>query len=530
MNCPICLKEIIKEFNNTKYCSEKCKKEALKISKQLYYQKNKNDIKKKFQEKYPKVKEVYLNKKREKYLSNNEYRARAKERAKKNYYKNPERAKQIVNNYRIQNKDIINEKKKVWGEETGYHLKYYKKHADKKKAYHREYIKTNKGRFNTNFWNAGRRAMLKNVIHDFTKEQWDEKLKASDGICLICETYIGIPNLTMDHTYSLFQANKDYKETGIKRVYTIDDVQPICKGCNSSKRDKLLPSHKDDWRHKKMESKTKIEYLFEPEQSDKNKDTTFSSVWLFRGHKKIPIAEDPIHNIDSVNNLRGSYYSKFSPLIAESIINYWSNPGDLILDSFSGRTRAIVSSLKKRKYIGFEVSKNVAEIINGQIDKGIKNKELPTEFYPRLINDDCINLDKYNLPQVDFFFTCPPYFNLEKYESCSGQLSDINDYNIFLQELKNRLLKSCSLLKPEGYAAIVIGDFRRDNKFYILHKDILNIMESSDMYIHDIIILQTVTWDVAAYRFGSVKHSKKVSKVHEYLLIFKKTISARSVN
>jgi len=285
-------------------------------------------------------------------------------------------------------------------------------------------------------------------------------------------------------------------------------------------------THKDSWRHTKPEPSKKITYLFETPNGDKTKDTTFSSIWSYRGYKKTSITEDPIHNIDSVNNLRTkngkNYYSKFSPLTAECIINYWSNPGDTILDPFSGRTRAIVSSLKERHYIGFEVSKNVADIMQQKIDKGIIDKELDKEYPPKLINDDCVNIDKHDIPEIDLLFTCPPYFNLEKYESCEGQLSDINDYSVFLQQLKERLSKSCDLLKPEGYAAIVIGDFRMNKKFYMLHHEVLNIMQQLNMLVHDIIILQTVTWDVAAYRFGSLKKSKKVSKVHEYLLIFKK--------
>jgi hypothetical protein len=42
------------------------------------------------------------------------------------------------------------------------------------------------------------------------------------------------------------------------------------------------------------------------------------------------------------------------------------------------------------------------------------------------------------------------------------------------------------------------------------------------MVLHDIIILQSVTFDRANIRFGSYKDSKITAKVHEYILIFKK--------
>ena len=284
--------------------------------------------------------------------------------------------------------------------------------------------------------------------------------------------------------------------------------------------------HPDSWRHTISGSGSTTKYIFDPPNGDKQKDTTYSSVWLFRKAKDIPIIKDPIHNVDSVNNIRKrngvQYYSRFSPLTAEAIINYWSKPGDTILDPFSGRTRAIVASLTKRKYTGFEVSKTVSDIIKDKIKKGVADGDIDKDYIPCIINDDCNNIGQYDVPVVDLVFTCPPYFNLEKYESCTGQLSDIKDYQKFLTELKQRLLLSCSYLKPSGYAAIVIGDFRKNNRFYTLHNDVLNMMNSIGMTTHDIIVLQTVTWDVASFRFGSVKKSKKVSKVNEYLLVFKK--------
>jgi 5-methylcytosine-specific restriction endonuclease McrA len=41
--------------------------------------------------------------------------------------------------------------------------------------------------------------------------------------------------MTMDHTYPLKKAREDYLKTGVKRVYTLDDVAPMCKSCNTSK-------------------------------------------------------------------------------------------------------------------------------------------------------------------------------------------------------------------------------------------------------------------------------------------------------
>jgi DNA modification methylase len=59
-------------------------------------------------------------------------------------------------------------------------------------------------------------------------------------------------------------------------------------------------------------------------------------------------------------------FSSFNPNLAERVIKYWSNKGDLILDPFAGRTtRGIITLWLERKYIGFEVSPTTFnEILN----------------------------------------------------------------------------------------------------------------------------------------------------------------------
>ncbi len=247
------------------------------------------------------------------------------------------------------------------------------------------------------------------------------------------------------------------------------------------------------------------------------KDTTFSSLWLFRKNRTLWKGTDPIANIDNFRNVRGKYFSEFNPTIAENIINFWSNEEDIILDPFAGRTRCLISTLKNRKYIGFEISKEVYEKTSKIIYENLKG-----ELIPKLYNEDSFNLDKIKLPMVDLIFSCPPYWNLEKYESCEGQLSDIKDYNKFLERYKQIMKKSINLLKDGKYMCLVVGDFRKNKKYYTFHLDNIKIMEELGMKLHDIIIIQSVTFDIANRRFGMFKNHKFTSKVHEYLLVFKK--------
>jgi len=250
------------------------------------------------------------------------------------------------------------------------------------------------------------------------------------------------------------------------------------------------------------------------------KDTTYSSIWLFRKNRTLwKGTKDPIANMPTFRDVRGRNYSEFNPTVAENIINFWSDKGDTILDPFAGRTRALISSLKKRKYIGFEISKDVYNKTKQVIYPLCKNPK------PIIYNEDSFNIDKKKIKPIDFIFSCPPYWDIEKYESCDGQLSDIKDYNQFLDRYKEILNKSIKLLKQNKYCALVVGDFRRKGIYYNFHMDTINIMKELGLKLHDLIIIQSVSFDIANKRFGGIKKYKMTSKIHEYLLIFKKVIA-----
>lgn len=76
-----------------------------------------------------------------------------------------------------------------------------------------------------------RRESKKSFLHLYTHQEWQIKLKNTLGICPNCDKYKGINNLTLDHIIPLSKAPYGF-------IYTINDVQPLCLSCNSSKGNK----------------------------------------------------------------------------------------------------------------------------------------------------------------------------------------------------------------------------------------------------------------------------------------------------
>lgn len=66
----------------------------------------------------------------------------------------------------------------------------------------------------------------------------------------------------------------------------------------------------------------------------------------------------------------------FPEQLANDHIITWSNPGDIVLDCFSGSgTTAKMSILNGRQYIGFEISQEYVDIANRRIYDALKTKD-----------------------------------------------------------------------------------------------------------------------------------------------------------
>ena len=211
--------------------------------------------------------------------------------------------------------------------------------------------------------------------------------------------------------------------------------------------------------------------------------------------------------------LPGLKYSSFNPDVAEAILKYWSKEGELILDPFAGRsTRAFVALSLNRQYIGYDVSQYAIDHLNN--NTLIKEKAIIYQA------DGCelqFNQDK----EVDLIFTCPPYFNLEKYESAPNQLTDLKSYDLFIDKISKALLNCYRVLKDEKYCIWVVGDFRINKEVKAFHIDVIEKAKYNGFKLHDIVIEQIRSpfiWCRVRenYRLGIT------AKAHQYILIFKK--------
>ena len=220
------------------------------------------------------------------------------------------------------------------------------------------------------------------------------------------------------------------------------------------------------------------------------------SFWEYsRGNNMDKLVDDlksydhnKVDSKDFIKSGRGSFLSKFNSEYAKRIIEMWSKEDDFIVDPFAGRSsRPLVSTLMGRNYMGFDVVKDNLQEAREQYDTLKKERQLGKL---KLLNTSSENIDDHLHNGVaDMIMTCPPYFNIEKYESADGQLTDIKKYEDFLFIYKFILRKCCNKLKPGGFFAVVLANFRIDGKLYDFCGDTKNILKQ-ELDFHDEIILE----------------------------------------
>lgn len=121
--------------------------------------------------------------------------------------KNPEQSKENTRNYRINNLEKVKAKRKKWA-----------KNNPQKDLF---YVKR-------------RRARKMNADGSHTLKEWELLKKDYNYQCPLCKKFEPEVKLTEDHIVPLSKGGSDY----------LNNIQPLCKRCNSIKYNKIIPLSK----------------------------------------------------------------------------------------------------------------------------------------------------------------------------------------------------------------------------------------------------------------------------------------------
>lgn len=241
--------------------------------------------------------------------------------------------------------------------------------------------------------------------------------------------------------------------------------------------------------------------------------------WKKLGIKSELGRDASVINMDTISKHQNTtkYTSIFDPALCEVIYHWFCPKNGSILDPFAGGSvRGIVANYLNFNYTGIELRQEQVESNRGQ---GLDI--LPITNQPNwYVGDSNKILNRFN-KKFDFIFSCPPYGDLEKYSDLEDDISNMN-YNQFYNIYKSIISKSCNLLKDNGFACFVVGEYRDKKGDYVgfVPDTIKAFQECGMKYYNEGILLNTIA--SASMRANGNMKSKKLVKVHQNILIFKK--------
>jgi hypothetical protein len=234
--------------------------------------------------------------------------------------------------------------------------------------------------------------------------------------------------------------------------------------------------------------------------------------------KKLTTAEFIEHHFVPPQDAVSSGTSIFDPVLAELLVAWFSPPKGIVLDPFAGGSvRGVVSSRLGRQYVGVELRPEQVEANRAQAATICKDP-IPAWHTgdSRRIDQICADL------QADMLLSCPPYADLEVYSDRPEDISGM-PYPKFLEVYREIIAKSCALLKPNSFAAWVIGEVRdaRGN-YYGFLRDTIEAFTDAGMHYYNEAVLVTPIGSLPIRTGRAFDTTRKLGKTHQNVLVFKK--------
>lgn len=207
--------------------------------------------------------------------------------------------------------------------------------------------------------------------------------------------------------------------------------------------------------------------------------------------------------------------STFDPVLCEVMYNWYCPDHGIVLDPFAGGSvRGVIAEILGRHYIGIDLSRQ-------QIEANRVNAKA-FGVNPAWHCDDSRNVDEYIQDgKADFLFSCPPYFDLEKYSDDPRDLSNM-DYEAFCDTYESIIAKCCGKLKNDRFAVFVVSDIRDKRGAYRCLPDLTRriFLEQGLMLYNDNVLLNQ--YATAALRAANGFKLRKMTRTHQNVLVFYK--------
>lgn len=250
--------------------------------------------------------------------------------------------------------------------------------------------------------------------------------------------------------------------------------------------------------------------------------------------------------------------AKFPEELIEQFVKFFTKKGQVVLDPMVGTGSTLVACANcDRSGIGIELLEKYAKIAEKRVNtilskmrgsnllrileedseqdarKLLREKE---HLFLKVICADARDLDKIDLPEIDYCITSPPYWDMLHAEGFETQreraesgldlyysederdLGNIHDYERFLDELVDIYRKVYDVLKEKGYLTVVVKNILKGGRVYPLAWDIgkrlskIYVLKDEKIWCQD-------NQKLAPYGY---KYAWVSNTMHHYCLNFRK--------
>ena len=211
--------------------------------------------------------------------------------------------------------------------------------------------------------------------------------------------------------------------------------------------------------------------------------------------------------------------SIFDATLCEKMYEWFCPKEGRILDPFAGGSvRGIVASEMGYIYNGIDLS-------DEQIDANKKQSSKPVWIQ----GDSEWVIETIQDKSQDFVFTCPPYYDLEKYTDDPNDLSNM-DEDSFDKKYFSIVKKAANKLKDNRFFAIVVSEVREQSttgnykigKYKGLVWKTIRACEEAGLHFYNDMILFNSQHQASRVVDTYFERNRKIASVHQNVLVFVK--------
>jgi DNA modification methylase len=238
----------------------------------------------------------------------------------------------------------------------------------------------------------------------------------------------------------------------------------------------------------------------------------FSDTVSFGGKKNRDMTEE----YEGGDAWANSGTSIFDPVLCELVYRWFLPPsGGSVLDPFAGGSvRGVVAAKLGHRYTGVELR---TEQVLANRKQAEQLKCDTAEWIQGDSNSEVKKLKKH----YDLLFSCPPYFDLEKYSDDPNDLSNAKSYEKFFETYFSIIDDCCNQLIPEAFACFVVSDIRDPGGVYRgFVADTIRAFKTCGMDLYNDAVLVQPVGTLPLRISKSFGKYRKLGRVHKNVLVF----------